>query len=199
MAARKPKKPKRSNTVPQTAQEKAAHAALTQAQQLNLEQQSARTSVASKGAFKGLKLRSGGSDLQRYNMGRFADDPFPTVTPPSSGGGGGGGGRPHAPRSGGGGRGRGRGGQHVTPAEARRRRAQQQDAQRRNERPGTMNGPNATELRQERERIAREKAAAAAAARKKAADAAALKKKRQAARDAGGGVTRSTGGKTTQS
>lgn len=200
MAPKRRPKPKRSSTVPQTAQEKAARSALTTAQQLNLEQQSARNVSASKGAFKGIKLRSGGSDLGRYNLGRFTDDPFPKIHLGGGGGGNGGGG--------GGGRGGGGGGggkpkaptKRISPQEAKRRTTQQRNAQQHNERPGTVNGPNVTEARLERERLAREQAATAAAAKKKAADAAALKKKRQAARDAGGGVTKApTGGGFTQS
>lgn len=81
--AKKKKKP-----TPQTAAEKSARAAMYRAQAIGLDQQTARGSQVSKGAVKGRSLRSGGTDLMRYDLGRFTDDPFPETrtggTPPTS-------------------------------------------------------------------------------------------------------------------
>lgn len=95
-----PKKPKKSPTIPQTAEEKSARAALVEANRVGLEAQQVRAATQSKGAYRSRTLRAGGTELARYNLGRFTDDP----TPPfggTTGGGGNPGGAPSAPRSGG--------------------------------------------------------------------------------------------------
>lgn len=93
------KKPKKSNKVPQTAQEKAARKAMTAAQQVGVEASRARQTATSKGAFRQRQLRAGGSELQRYDQSRFANDPFPTVVVPPSGGYSRGAAAPRAPKA----------------------------------------------------------------------------------------------------
>lgn len=86
MAAKKPKKPKAKDPkIPQTAAEKEANVQLTIARQLGVSQTRSKQAASSRGAFKERKLRASG-DMSRYNLGRFKDDPFPTV--PTGGGGG---------------------------------------------------------------------------------------------------------------
>lgn len=86
MAAKKPKKPKAKDPkIPQSAAEKEASVQLTIARQLGVSQTRSKQAASSRGAFRERKLRASG-DMSRYNLGRFEDDPFPTI-PTGRGGG----------------------------------------------------------------------------------------------------------------
>lgn len=88
-------KPKTGAKVPMTGEEKAARAALVRSQQLATEATQSRVSTASRGAFSSRRLRTGGTELQRYAIGGYGDDPFP-----KPGGYTGGGANPSGPSSG---------------------------------------------------------------------------------------------------
>lgn len=104
-ARRRPKpKGKKSDTIPKTAAEKQAGAALYASQQVQVEATRQRSRAGSRGFIGGRQLRASGTDLQRYNMAKFTSDPFPALTGgnnPPGGNGGDGTRKPKAPSSGG--------------------------------------------------------------------------------------------------
>lgn len=177
---------KKSTKVPMTAEEKAARAALVTSSQLGLEAQTARVATQSKGAYKQRDLRSGGSELQRYNLGRFSDDPFPKLGG-TTGGGGNPGGAPVAPRS-----------KPKPKAKAKGRKPVRGASRggRGGDRPGAdlnrgttkprkpVTKPRATDFEARREEEARRQAEAK---RKREMEAARRRNKAQARRNTGGG------------
>lgn len=172
---------------PQTAQEKAARANLVAAEQASLEQVGTRVSTQSRGAFAQRRLRSGGTDLQRYSMGSYKDDPFPKFGTT------GGGAAPSAPTSGTTAKRTTKPKPKAKPKPKGRREvtADLSKGAPKNRKPVTK--PRATDFEARREEEARRQAEA-----KRKREAAA--KKRKADQDAGRGVVRPpTGGGTTAS
>ncbi len=183
------KKKGKSNTVPKSAAQKGAEAALYAAQQVGVESTRARGRQAAKGAFGARSLRAGGTSLQQYNLARYKSDPFPGLGGnPNLGSSSPGpgpaaqGGRPAGPRSG------------AASADGKNRVRQQNEAKAKNRRKDNMNGVNIAEKMQAQAEAKAKAAKAAAAAAAKA-----KKKKQQKLTDSKGGVVKATGTKVVMS
>lgn len=186
-AKKKPKGKSKSNTVPKSAAQKGAEAALYAAQQVGVESTRARGRQAAKGAFGSRTIRAGGTSLQQYNLAKYKSDPFPGLggnpnlgasSPGAGPGPSSSGGRPAGPKSG------------ATSADGKARIKQQAKAKAENRRKDNMSGiNNAEKMAAQAAAKAKAKAAAAAAAAK------AKKKKQQKLTDSKGGVVKATGTK----
>ena len=181
----------RRRPIPKTAAQKAAEKSLYLSQQTGVEQTRARGRTTARGYGGNRTLRAGGTSLQQYDMEKFKQDPFLGQSGGGSGAGPGpaaAGGTPAAAPS------RAKaadGGNRITKAEGKRRVKAQKKSKAKNERRDSVNSPNVTEARLERERLAKAKAAAAAEAKRKRA--AKLKAKRTDS-DKGNSRARTGGG-----
>lgn len=153
MAARKPKT-RTQKIVVQSAEEKAARAGLVKSAVLGLAQNQSRIGTQSRGAYGGVNVRQGGTNLAGYDMGKYSDT-TKNVKVPTGGGGAGSGG------SGGGSR--GSGGAKPGPTKAQKAAAAAAIARVR------AAVARAKLAKATAARIAKQKAAAAAAAKAKAA------------------------------
>ena len=189
-------RPVKKKAIPKTAAQKAAEKSLYLSQQTGVEQTRARGRTTARGYGGNRTLRAGGTSLQQYDMEKFKGDPFPG----QNGGGTGAGPGPAATTRGTPSAAPGRakdndGANRITKAEGKKRVKAQKKSKAKNERRDSVNSPNVTEARLERERLARAKAAAVAEAKRKRA--AKLKAKRT---DSDKGNSRSrTGGGIVQS